>query len=168
MRGSAYLSCEEEPQQAFWQRLAARLCARKHLLQLWNTVTPESDALFRVQQRGLPQHALHQLTCQLQSELQAWRNSRVQCVRANSIQHGAAEELQDELPSCCTAGKHQYMSWGLVLCLFSNAEEKATVMPLMPPMVMSTVTFPSSLPPYCFLMAFNRSCTILCGTQIKR
>ena len=72
------------------------------------------------------------------------------------------------MPSCCTAGKHQYISWGLVLYLFSNAAEKATVMPLMPPMAMSTVTFPSSLPPYCFLMAFSRSCTMFCKTQIKR
>ena len=58
-RGSAHISCEEEPKQAFWQRLAARFCARKHLLQLWNAVPPESDALFRVQQRGLPEQALH-------------------------------------------------------------------------------------------------------------
>ena len=39
-------------------------------------------------------------------------------------------------------------------------------MPLMPPMVMSTVTFPSSLLPYCFLMAFNRSCIVGRLTQI--
>ena len=89
-------------------------------------------------------------------------------VGATFVQHGADEDFQDEMPSCCTAGKHQYISRGLVLCLFSTAEEKATVMPLMPPMVMSTVTFPSSLPPYCFLMALSRSCTTLCGTQIKR
>lgn len=59
MRGSAHLPCEEEPKQALWQRLATRLCARKHLLQLWNAVPPEPDALFWVQQGGLPEHALH-------------------------------------------------------------------------------------------------------------
>ena len=80
MRGSAHLSREEEPKQALWQRLAARLCAREHLLQLWNAVSPEPDALFRVQQRGLPEHALHQLVCQLQSELQAWCNSGGRCL----------------------------------------------------------------------------------------
>ena len=91
-------------------------------------------------------------------------------VRAAPAQHGSGQEpLHTQYPVVRSWEEtvHIPESGHAALCLFSNAGKRATVMPLMPPIVMSTVTFPSSLPPYCFLMAFNRSCILYCSTQIK-
>eukprot|EP00955_Chlamydomonas_euryale_P109033 365900-Chlamydomonas_euryale.AAC.23 len=52
------LAREQQPQHALGQRLAVWLCSRQFLLQLWDGVAAETDALVGIQQGRLPQHAL--------------------------------------------------------------------------------------------------------------
>ena len=40
-----YIACEEQPEQALREGLAAWLGSREHLLQLRNAVPPEADTL---------------------------------------------------------------------------------------------------------------------------
>ncbi len=53
------LSGDEEPQESLWQGLGASGSSGQLLLALGNGQIAIANALFRVEQRGLPDHALH-------------------------------------------------------------------------------------------------------------
>ena len=52
------LACHEQPEKALGHWLASGLRSREALLELWNRVAPEANALLCIQERGVPEHAL--------------------------------------------------------------------------------------------------------------